>query len=498
MPRETKPHTTMVRRTRRPARRPTGAAASAVAVVAAVGLLASACSNGDDTAAGPAGGDATSVPGSSAGPDTTGDGPGSTDGEPAPSIVSGDDVDVVADETGEPVYAVEGELPLSEGEIIDVVRFVEAETGRDFDDPPVLVGLGDEEYVDASTALLDRQLAAAEEHVDVAARYYQVMAGSELGAEELVARVREAGPVVGTSWEASYSRSDQVVLVHVEAHDLDLLRADLASELAVALVDQQIDVDALDADPDLVLGPGAVPGGGLDEVNHLVRAIVGGFAHNMRFAWEDRTGVSPDAASMVDDPRTAAVDPADGRQPFAVEHDLPVPLVWETFLPPIRGQDIVRHNGGLSGAWTLFDEGLPANVMVAETGDEEDVAPIDEAADVEVEPPPGEVIRSGTFGAYDVLAATAPVGLDDDSQDWTAYWMAAFFWAGGSYVLTGDDAESCISIGVTTYEVSNEDLSTPEVMHDMFDTWRLRAPTQRTVELDDDTTRATACAPYAP
>ncbi|MDY7101623.1 MAG: hypothetical protein S0880_10585 [Actinomycetota bacterium] len=434
--------------------RPKARAARLVAPLLALVLVAVACSDGDDDDESTT----TTTPPTSA--PTDGD-DGADGDDPDDDADDGDDTEGDGgDASG--AFVAEGEPPFGDDVVTEAIAFVEAETGRTFVDPPRIVAQTDEEYEAGAAELLEEDLDELQEDIDAMARYYQALAGSELGPGELLDAVldlySDSDTILGY-----YVPEDDALFLPVSAGDDPELRVTLVHELVHALDDQYVDLDAMSEEASSDENEGTEAGIVLD-------LVVEGRASSVEERWRQEQGEGGDGSE----------------EPFELPEVLevvPPMLVTEIGLPYEFGLAAIEARGGASATWSLLEDTRPETVDALLFDPGGDVSDVDATATL-------EELHRGAFGVVDIIAVLAGQSLEPDEATVITATEAAVGWAGGEYVVTGDDTESCVVISLAAD--TDRDLAELE---DAFSAWA-SGDDGRDVSVDGDRVVVDACAPY--
>ena len=373
---------------------------------------------------------------------------------------------VTADAAVEPNFELTGELELTTAEINDMVAFVEQSAGREFVTPPIIQIVSVEEFEAGLTPDEEFQ-ALIDANSETSARFMQALGHTTLNSNELEAAfadLRSSTELISGRYDPW---TDEVLIPEgvLVGDDFDAI---LVHELLHALDDQYVDLGAL-----------------LDEVGELaaeevssdrafqIAAVVEGRATTTQFEWMQANGVIPG-------------------QPEIPEsfNEVPASALNEVVLPYQLGAQSIFQLGGVEATWELYEE-FPASseqmVFPNRIGTDEPIAVAPPAVD-------GEVFAEGVLGVEGMLLLGIGNTLEPSQVEIISAITAAEGWGGDYYVLTGDEAESCLSVSIVAD--TEQDLAE---LSDMFTEWAGREnvhTTERSATVDGDTLSIRSCAPF--
>ena len=366
----------------------------------------------------------------------------------------------------EPNFVLTGELELTTAEINDMVAFVETSAGREFLRPPIIQVVSVEEF--EAGLVPDPEIEAElAEFDEVAARFQQALGHTDQGVDEYNAALDD----IGTSTElisGRYDPYDDVVIIPEGVLEGDDFNAILVHELLHALDGQHIDLAGL-----------------LDEMQAMateetasdtafpIAAVVEGRASVTQFEWMEANGVVPAVEDL----------------PAAFE-TVPANVINQVILPYQLGAQTIFQLGGVAATWDLYDN-FPTSseqmIFSSRIGTDEPIA-------VEAPAVDGEVLYEGVLGAEGVILLGLGENLQPSQVEVISALTAADGWGGDYFVLTGDDAESCLTGAIMAD--SAQDLTE---LSDLFTDWAARETVhgaERTATLDGDTLTVRSCAPF--
>lgn len=370
---------------------------------------------------------------------------------------------------GAPRFEVEGELPLTDEEVNDMLAFVEAETGRDFVRPPKIIAQSPEDFEAGLAENTAEELAEFNESVDIAARVYQALGLSDQGSEELAENVSaffETGDVIA----GYYDSEVDTLYVPVDPDAGQQFRVTLVHELTHALDDQYVDLFAL--------GEYSSEHPEDSELNMALDMVIEGRASAVDERWSQRFGSEEDQE---------ATEPTE--EQLALFESVPPILLEAVALPYNLGPAFIERNGGPAETWDFYDN-PPASseqLLFPDTGlDEPIIDTIEPVSD-------GEELDRSDFGAADLLLMLIAGPSEASDRAVTEAVIAADGWAGGQMVLWGDETESCVRFALAG-DTATDLAEITEVLSDWTED-----ENGRTVNTDaPDLVEVTACAPYKP
>ncbi len=375
------------------------------------------------------------------------------------------EVDGTDDSDVEPNFVLDGELELTTAEINDMVAFVETSAGREFLRPPVIQVVSVEEFEAGllPDPELEAELAVFDEPV---ARYQQALGHTTLGVEEYNTELDDL--VSSTDLiSARYDPDDDVVIMPVGVLEGDDFNAILVHELLHALDGQHVDLAGmLDELQELAFEEVA------SDSSFQITAVVEGRASVTQFEWMEANNVVPNA-----------------EVPEGLDR-VPANVINGVILPYQLGAQSIFQLGGVAETWDLYDN-FPAT-------SEQMMFPTRIGADepITVEAPAfeGEVFSEGVMGAQGMLLFALGDNLQPNQVEVITALTAADGWGGDYFVLSGDDAETCLTGAI----VADSELDLTE-LSDVFTTWADRETVhgaQRSATLDGDTLTVSSCAPF--
>ena len=372
--------------------------------------------------------------------------------------------DEVEDE--EPRFELTGELELTTAEINAMIDFVEDAAGREFTRPPQIEIQSVEDF-EAGLEPPPELTAAIEENAETTARFQQALGFTVLGVDELSTELNALSSSTDLI-SGRYDPADDVVYIPEGVLEGDMFDAILVHELLHALDGQHVDLQGLiDELTENALAEVA------DDSSFSIVAVVEGRATAVQFAWMQANGVVP---TQEDIPESFS------RVPAVVINDV--------VLPYQLGAQTITLLGGAAETWDLYTD-FPAS-------SEQMVFPgrigTDAPQDVPAPTADGEVFTEGVFGAEGVLLLGIGDTLQPDQASIIQTLGAAEGWGGDYFVLTGDEAQSCL----TAAFVADTEADLTE-MEALFTDWAGREtthPTQRSVTVDGETLTISSCAAF--
>lgn len=361
----------------------------------------------------------------------------------------------------EPLYDLQGELPLSAEEVNALIGFIQEETGRDFLRPPVIVAQSAAEFEEG----LQPQLDEFQEGAEAAVRSLQSLGLTEMGVTE----VTEAFVGLLTSPDAGiqgyYDTVTEELYVPVDVLGTDDFRSLLVHELTHALDGQHADLLVLDE-----LSEAAKVSKDYERLAGY-QAVLEGRASSVQNRWIAANNVTQDEPDL------------------SLIEGVPPALVFELSVPYAFGEQFVELNGGPGNTWDLLESPPVSSeeVLIPGTG-----IGVEEIIDVAVPAADGPVIDNASFGASDLLVWLLGKELEPDPSLIFPTLTAIDGWAGGNSVLWGDDTESCTRIAFAAD--SADDLAE---IQEVIELW-VDDGDSRTVVADGDLVTVTGCAPYVP
>jgi len=358
-------------------------------------------------------------------------------------------------------FVVEGELPLTTEEVNALISFVEEDTGRPFLRPPVIVAQSGDVFTEA----LADELGDFQAESDISVRSLQVLGLTDRG----VAEVSQAFQDLLLSPEGVlgyYDPETDELYVPVETDGGDELRSLLVHELTHALDGQYTDLTVLDA-----LVEAGDETGNYEPVFGL-QAVAEGRATSVQNRWMNENRV---AQELPDD--------------LGALEDVPPALVLGLSVPYAFGEQYIERQGGAAATWDLFDTPpVSSEIFMVPFGDASDEPIID----VPTPTADGPILDSAVYGAADILTWLLGESLEPDPSTVFPTIIAIDGWAGGRYVLWGDEGESCMRIAIAA-DTANDLTEIEEAIM----LWAAGGQ-DRTVAVDDDLVVVTGCAPYVP
>lgn len=399
------------------------------------------------------------------------DGPAATDSDEtvetadgSQGAASGNQAEDATDSIGSgdaPRFELQGELPLTDGEVNELLAFIEDETGRDFLRPPVIVA----QSADAFREGLQEDLGEFEEEADNTVRYLQALGLTDDGVAEVTDAFRElllspegilgyydpATDELYVPVEATADDDFRSLLVHELVHALDGQHADLT------LLERLIDEGELTGDYEPVVG---------------LQAVAEGRATMVQNTWEAANGVE-------------TVPPDD----LGAAEEVPPALVLDLSVPYAFGEQYILLQGGPDQTWELLTDPPTSSevFMIPGPTDQEPVIPVATPG------AGGLVLDDFVFGAADLLVWMLGETLEPAPDLVFSTINAVDGWAGGRAVVWGDDIESCVRIALAAD--SERDLGE---IRTLVESWADREPDGRTVETQGELVVVTGCAPYVP
>ncbi len=366
----------------------------------------------------------------------------------------------------EPRFELVGELELTTAEINDMVAFVETAAGREFVRPPRIEIQSVEDF-EAGLEPDPELRAAVEENAETTARFQQALGFTELGVDDLA----DVLDTLGSSTDlisGRYDPADDAVYIPEGVLEGDSFNAILVHELLHALDGQHVDLQALmDQLTDNALAEVA------SDESFSIAAVVEGRATAVQVDWMIANAVVP----MQED--------------IPMSFDLVPPVVINGVVLPYQlGAQTISQLGGAAETWDLytdFPESSEQMVFPDRIGTDAPQTVPAPAVD-------GEVFSEGVLGVEGILLLGIGETLQPNQADILRILSAAEGWGGDYYVLTGDEAQSCMTVSyVADTEADLVELDA------LFTEWASREtthPSQRSATVEGDTLTISSCAAF--
>ncbi|MFV0525897.1 MAG: hypothetical protein ACK5RL_15535 [Acidimicrobiales bacterium] len=357
-------------------------------------------------------------------------------------------------------FLLQGDPGLDDGELTELVGYVETATGRRFEEPPRIVVQSPEDYREQLADVDETELGDASE---LEARYLQAVVGDDRTPTEVADLTVE---MMTTGFAGYYDpETDQLYLPAAPGEPAtDRTRSVLVHELTHALDDQYVDLAALinpsgsDEAADAFADREAVTS---------AQIILEGRAMSVQNSWNEANGV------------VLTAEPEE----IELQSKLPLATGLSLALPYEIGPLYIDAVGGPEATGYVLDDPLPST-------DELVFGPT--AASITVPAPTvdGEVLAEWELGAAELYVSMVADHGAVTPEVAQAVGAAVDGWAGGTAVLTGDDTESCVAGTVVM-----EDETEAAELAVALDAWAARNE-GRTVSVEADTVSFTGCAPY--
>jgi len=361
------------------------------------------------------------------------------------------------------LFEVRGDLPLTIDEMNELVQYVEAETGREFLRPPMIVAQSSEAF----QAGLADDIDDFEDDAEASVRWLQALGLTTDGVAEVsqsfINLLSSPAGVAGY-----YDPEPDELYVPIDALGDDDFRSLMVHELTHALDGQYVDLNVLDR----LIEEGEQTGN-YEPVSAL-QAVAEGRASAVQSRWMRANGV--------------VETPPDSLDALAAIEAVPPALVLELVLPYQFGEQFIEGNGGPAETWDLLENPPPSS--------EDFMVPFGAPGQTIVELPApeaeGPIIRDVVFGANDVFVWLLGQSLEPDPNTIFPTFTAINGWAGGRAVVWGDDTQSCIRIVLA----ADTDSDLEELLV-AIQPWADQSEA-REASLVDDRIIATGCAPFQP
>lgn len=359
------------------------------------------------------------------------------------------------------LFVLRGELPLSTVEVNALISFIEADTGRSFLTPPVIVAQSNQDFF----AGLQDDLGDFQADAEVSVRGLQALGLTTSG----VAEVTQTFQDLLLSPEGILGYYDPIpdeLYVPIDTPGDDAFRSLLVHELTHALDGQYTDLTVLDD-----LAAEGDESGNYEPLLAL-QAVAEGRASSVQNRWMAANNV---VQEVPDD--------------LGAIEDVPPALVLSLSLPYAFGEQYIESNGGAAGTWDLLENPpLTSEVFMVAFGSVRDEVIVDVATPAA----DGPVLDEVVWGAADIFTWLLGESLEPDPALIFPTIAAIDGWAGGRAVLWGNDSQSCMRIAVAAD--SANDLTEIEQATSL---WAGDNP-DRAVRLQGDLVTITGCAPYVP
>lgn len=387
------------------------------------------------------------------------------------STADGSDADANSEaataESAEPQFELkgDGELPIDQAEVNSLVAFVEDETGRDFQRPPVVVVQNAETF---AAGLLPADQAEEDEaraEADLLAHTYRALdLGDQSGPELFDDITAFATSPEGIGGYYDPETDELYVPADFDSSseaEIDGFRSLLVHELTHALDGQYADLSLLLENVEDAADPF------LDEV-FADRAVVEGRATAVQLRFNIAEAITPESPDL--------------------DFDVPNAYVLTLVQPYQSGAQWVEGQGGPAETWDAVGQ-APATSESMLFG-----RPDDEAITVEAPSIDGTVLAEGSIGATGLFLWLTGDNLIPGPELGPAI-EAADGWGGDAYVLWSDDTQSCVAVNI----VGDEQTDTDEI-EAAFSAWADIEPDNggsRGVEVGSEFLTITSCGPAA-